>query len=89
MEPTKATTRARITQGRSGLSTVIVIAAIPISRWHVVVRLRPIMKVLRRSSRSIMYSAMKPPTTAITPGAMLAMRAAPASKPDSISTICP
>ena len=67
----------------------IVFAAIPMSRWLGVVRLWAIMKVFRRSSRSIMYSAMKPPTTAMTPGAMLAIRAALALKPDSMSTICP
>ena len=47
------------------------------------------MKVLRRSSLSMLRSAMMPPITATTPNAMLASIACSSPMPDSSSTRVP
>ena len=64
-----------MTYGRAGFPAGSSIDAIPTRQWQVVVSVRPIMKVLRRSIRSMLRSAMIPPMTATTPNAMLASTA--------------
>jgi cytochrome P450 len=54
MEATKATTRSRMTHGRSAFPTGSSIEAMPMSRWQVVVSDRPMVKVLRRSILSML-----------------------------------
>ncbi len=58
-------------------------------KWQTVVSEKPRTSVVRRSMRSMFRIATTPPTTAMTPGAMFAMRAADASNPDSMRTVWP
>jgi hypothetical protein len=89
IDPTKATTSTRITQGRAGCPSGRATDAMPMRKWQTVVSENPMIRVVRRLIRSMFMIAMTPPTTAMTPGAMLAMSAADARNPDSMRTVWP
>ena len=54
IDSTNAVIKTRITYGRIGLPSGMMSEAIPTRQWQVVVSVKPMKNVLRRSSRSML-----------------------------------